>query len=84
MESPFLCYTYRDLLRRPGVEIDGLDFGYVDPQVAVDSGASDAQKQAQVPRCPSGTCGQNGGNEGCEMSCVYLLAFAFPNTLQIA
>ena len=56
MESPFLCYTYRDLLRRPGVEIDGLDFGYVDPQVAVNSCAPDAQEQTQVPRGPSGTC----------------------------
>ena len=41
--------THRDLQRCPRIEIDGLDFGDVDSQVAMNPGASDAQEQTQVP-----------------------------------
>lgn len=40
---------YLDLLRRPLVQVDRLDSGYVDPQVAVDSSTADADEDAQVP-----------------------------------
>lgn len=45
--------TYRDLSRRPRVKIDRLDLGYVNAQVAVDSGAANAEKEAQIPGRPT-------------------------------
>ena len=50
--------TYRDLDRRPRVEVDGADLGDVHAQVAVDAGAADAQEHAQVPGGPPRTCGR--------------------------
>lgn len=44
-----------DLLLRPLVQIDGLDLGDVDPQVSMDAGTADADEDAQIPGCPSGT-----------------------------
>lgn len=45
------------LLRRPAVQIYGLDARNVHPQIAVNSGAPDAQEHAQIPGRPTGTLG---------------------------
>lgn len=50
--------TFSDLnlLLRPLVQVDRLDFGDVDPEISMNTGASYADKDAQVPRRPSRTC----------------------------
>ena len=45
-----------DLLRRPRIQVHGLDFRDVDSQIPVDARTPDAQEHAQVPRGPSRTC----------------------------
>lgn len=48
-----LGYNYHDLLRGPGIQVDGLDFAYVNTEVPVDTRATNAQKDAEVPAGPS-------------------------------
>lgn len=47
--TPTPTPTHLDLLRCPLVQVDRLDPGDVDSQVAVDAGAADAHEDAEIP-----------------------------------